>query len=443
LPGADTRLHAAPVTATSALLTDRYELTMLDAALKAGIADRPVTFEVFSRRLGEGRTFGVVGGIGRILDALERFRFGEEELAWLRREGLVSADCIDWLSTYRFSGNIDSYAEGDLFTAGSPVMTVEGGFGEAVLLETLVLSILNHDSAIASAAALIVAAAGHRPLIEMGSRRVSPEAAVAAARAAYLAGFASTSNLEAGRRYGIPTAGTAAHAFTLAFPSEAEAFAAQVAASGPRTTLLVDTYDVQEGIRTAIEVAGTGLDAVRIDSGDLGEEAAKARRLLDELGATATRIVVTGDLDDRSIADLADAPVDGYGVGTRLVTGLDWPTAGFVYKLVAVAEKGAVDQHPVAKRSPGKATVGGRKWAWRVALDQAPEGALGPGVEGPVLADLIRTEPAVPEGGRALVHPVVEGGEVLGRELLEMARDRCRDALAELDGRVGLVALRD
>lgn len=244
---------------STALCTDRYELTMLDAAVRSGMVGRRVTFEVFSRRLGEGRTYGVLAGVGRVLDALERFRFGPAELAWLAAEAVVSPPTLAWLADYRFSGSIDAYREGELYTVGSPVLTAEGTFGETVLLETVVLSILNHDSAVASAAQLMVAAAGGRPLIEMGGRRVDPGAAVAAARAAYLAGFASTSNLEAGRRYGIPTAGTAAHAFMLAHDSEAEAFAAQVAAGGTETTLLVDTYDVEEGIRTAVDVAGPGL----------------------------------------------------------------------------------------------------------------------------------------------------------------------------------------
>ena len=199
---------------------------------------------------------------------------------------MVNGATLEWLSSYRFGGHVDAYREGELYTAGSPVLTVEGTFAEAVLLETIVLSILNFDSAVATAASLITSAAGERPIIEMGSRRVDPSAAVAAARSAYLSGFASTSNLQAGRIYGIPTAGTASHAFVLAYPTEQEAFAAQVAAFGPRTTLLVDTYDVDQGIRNAVEVAGPELGAVRIDSGDLASEAVRARALLDRLGAT-------------------------------------------------------------------------------------------------------------------------------------------------------------
>ncbi len=241
---------------TTAFFTDRYEVTMLEAALRSGRATAPATFEVFTRRLADRRPWGVFAGLGRLVEALGEFRFREAELAWLEQNSVVNGATLEWLSSYRFGGHVDAYREGELYTAGSPVLTVEGTFAEAVLLETIVLSILNFDSAVATAASLITSAAGERPIIEMGSRRVDPSAAVAAARSAYLSGFASTSNLQAGRIYGIPTAGTASHAFVLAYPTEQEAFAAQVAAFGPRTTLLVDTYDVDQGIRNAVEVAG-------------------------------------------------------------------------------------------------------------------------------------------------------------------------------------------
>jgi nicotinate phosphoribosyltransferase len=319
------------------LLTDRYELTMLDAALQAGTADEPAVFEVFTRGLPPGRRVGVFGGLGRLLAALEFFRFGPEELEWLARERVVRPAALDWLAAFRFAGDIHAYAEGELYTDGSPVLTVEAPFGHAVLLETMVLSIVNHDSSVAAAASLIAKAAGERPVIEMGSRRTDCEAAVAAARAAYIGGFASTSNLEAGRRYGVPTAGTVAHAFVLSFADERAAFDAQVAAFGADTTFLVDTYDTEEGIHRAVEAAGPGLAAIRIDSGDLGIVARRARELLDELGASQAKVIVTGDLDDRAIRALGAAPVDGFGVGTGVVTGLGAPTAGLVYKVVAAA----------------------------------------------------------------------------------------------------------
>jgi nicotinate phosphoribosyltransferase len=416
------------VMATTAFFTDRYEVTMLEAALQSGRASSPATFEVFTRRLPDRRPWGVFAGLGRLVEAIEGFRFGEAELAWLDENSVVNGPTLDWLSSYRFGGHLDAYREGELYTAGSPVLTIEGTFAEAVLLETLVLSILNFDSAVAAAASLITCAAGERPVIEMGSRRIDPSAAVAAARSAYLAGFASTSNLEAGRRYGIPTAGTASHAFVLAYPSEKEAFAAQVAALGPHTTLLVDTYDVDQGIRHAVEVAGPELGAVRIDSGDLGREAVRARVLLDELGATRTRLVVTGDLDDHTIAALAAAPVSSYGVGANVVTGLGVPTAGFVYKLVAIGSPGArpeEPQVPVAKRSPGKASHGGRKWAWRALLEEPPGRAeLGaPATAGPVWADIVTTTPERPDPqARPLQVRVVEKGQVVDQPTLAEVR---------------------
>ena len=350
---------------STALLTDRYELTMLDAALASGLAGRRAVFEVFARRLPPGRRFGVVAGQGRLARLLRELRYEHEDIVALR--DVVRPQTRDWLTGRTPDVVVDAYPEGSTYAPGSPVLTVEGAFGDGLLMETLVLSVLNADSAVASAAARMVLAAGDRPLLEMGGRRTHEQAAVAAARAAYVAGFALTSNLEAGRRHGIPTAGTSAHAFTLAHTGEAEAFRAQVATLGAGTTLLVDTYDTAQGIRTAVEVAGPELGAVRLDSGDPREEVPRARALLDELGATRTRIVVTGDLDEHSIAALATEAVDTYGVGTSVVTGSGAPTAGFVYKLVAIAMDDGPDAPlvPVAKRSAGKSTVGGRKHAYR------------------------------------------------------------------------------
>jgi len=353
---------------TSALLTDRYELTMIDAALADGRALRRSVFELFARRLPTGRRYGVVAGTGRLLQLLDDFRFGQRELAFLKRERVVSDATLDWLEGFRFSGTIRGYAEGELYFPGSPVLVVEGTFAEAVVLETLALSVFNYDSAVASAAARMVSAAGERPLAEMGSRRTGERSAVAAARAAYIAGFGATSNLEAGREWGIPTMGTAAHAFTLLFDSEEEAFRAQVAAMGVGTTLLVDTYDIPTAVETAVRVAGTSLGAVRIDSGDLGVVVREVRAQLDSLGAVNTRITVTNDLDEHAIAALRSAPVNSYGVGTSLVTGSGSPAAGMVYKLVAHLD-GAGGWLPVGKKSDGKATVGGRKQPVRTLRD--------------------------------------------------------------------------
>jgi len=398
---------------------------MLRAALRSGAAHRRAVFEVFARHLPHGRRYGVVAGTGRLADAVAQFRFGPDELDFLSRTG-VAADqaTLSFLESYAFTGDIWGYAEGDCYFPGSPILVVEGTFAEAVVLETLALSILNHDCAIASAASRMVISAGDRPLIEMGSRRTHEMAAVAAARAAYIAGFASTSNLRAGLDYGVPTVGTSAHSFTLVHSSEREAFGAQLDTLGADTTLLVDTYDVATAVRTAVELAGPGLGAVRIDSGDLPVVARQVRALLDSLGATKTRIVLTGDLDEYSIAALAATPVDGYGVGTSLVTGSGAPTAALVYKLVARADdnRESGPLRPVAKRSVGKPGRGGRKWAVR-SRDDA----------GTALAELVTTVPPEPgPGDRVLLQQLVRGGEIVGREPLTAARSRHREALAEL-----------
>ncbi|WP_329410412.1 nicotinate phosphoribosyltransferase [Streptomyces sp. NBC_00704] len=410
---------------STALFTDQYELTMLQAALKAGTAERRSVFEVFTRRLPEGRRYGVVAGTGRVLDAVENFRFDTDVLRFLRERAIVDDETLDRLARYRFSGDIWGYPEGEVYFPGSPILRVEGTFAECVLLETVILSILNHDSAIAAAASRMSSAAGDRPLIEMGARRTHELAAVAASRAAYIGGFATTSDLAAGFRYGIPTVGTSAHAFTLLHDSERDAFRAQVDSLGRGTTLLVDTYDVTEAVRLAVEVAGPELGAVRIDSGDLLLVAHRVRRQLDELGATGTRVIVTSDLDEYAIASLAAAPVDAYGVGTQLVTGSGHPTASMVYKLVARAgsDDPASPLVPVAKKSSGgKTSVGGRKWAAR-RLDAhgvAEAEVVGTGAMPAELAD------------RPLLVELVKGGSVVAREPLDAVRDRHRAARAGL-----------
>ena len=344
---------------STGLFTDRYELTMLGAALADGSSGRACVFEVFARRLPEGRRYGVVAGTGRLVQLIEEFTFPAGHIAWLREQGVVGDTTAQYLSSYRFGGDVDGYPEGELYFPYSPILTVRGSFADAVMLETLVLSVLNHDCAVASAATRFVTAAGNRPVIEMGSRRTHEHAAVASARAAYLAGFSATSNLAAGQRYDIATTGTAAHAFTLLHDDELTAFTSQVKTLGAATTLLVDTYDISRGIALAAQAGGPQLGAIRIDSGDLAVLAHQARAQLDALGCPDTKIVVSGDLDEHSIAALAVAPVDAYGAGTAVVVGSGAPTAGLVYKLVEV------DGRPVAKRSADKATQGGRKTAWR------------------------------------------------------------------------------
>ncbi|WP_324193968.1 nicotinate phosphoribosyltransferase [Nocardia blacklockiae] len=408
-------MDTTPPAASTALLTDQYELTMLAAALADGSARRQCTFEVFARRLPHGRRYGVVAGTGRLLDALAEFRFGASELEIAA--GFLDERTLDWLRAYRFGGDIDGYREGELYFPGSPILSVRGSFAECVVLETLILSILNHDSAIAAAAARMVSAAGGRRMIEMGSRRTHELAAPASARAAYLAGFDATSNLEAVRRYGVPGAGTSAHAFTLLHSGpdgqhEAAAFRSQIEALGVGTTLLVDTFDITQGVATAIEVAGPELGGVRIDSGDLGVLARQVRDQLDALGATRTRIVVSGDLDEYSIAGLRAEPVDAYGVGTSLVTGSGAPTAGMVYKLVEVAGV------PVAKRSSHKESRGGTKRAVRLSR---PTGTIVEEIVYPAAGT--RPDTAGFEA-RELLVPLVRAGEIVpDRPTLRESRD--------------------
>ncbi len=356
---------------TSALLTDHYELTMVASALQSGVAHRRAVFEVFARRLPSNRAYGVVAGIDRVLDAVSRFQFDDPTVQHLLDTGVVAeGEMADWLRAYRFSGDIAGYAEGELFFPYSPVLTVMGTFAECVVLETVMLSVLNHDCAVASAAARMADAAGGRLLIEGGSRRTDPQSAVAAARAGFVGGFNTTSNLEAGRRHGIPTGGTTAHAFVLAHATEEEAFVAQRETLGVASTYLVDTFDVMEGIRRAVKVVGPDIGAVRIDSGQLEEDSRAARNLLDSLGATDCRIVVSSDLDEFKVAQLeaAGAPIDAYLVGTSLVTGSGHPTAQMVYKLVSIADSDAPygELRAVGKLSPGKRTLGGRKDVHRI-----------------------------------------------------------------------------
>ena len=410
---------------STALFTDRYELTMIDAAMREGRAERRCVFEVFSRRLHAGRRYGVFAGVGRLIEAIESFRFDDEIVSWLSSEKVVSAETLEYLSSYRFSGDIRGYREGELFFPGSPVLEVEGTFAEAVILETIVLSILNYDSAVATAASRMATAADGKPLIEMGSRRTSEGSGVAAARAAFISGFTATSNLEAGRTWGIPTRGTSAHSFTLLHDSEEEAFRAQVEAFGTDTTLLIDTFDIPRAVDTAIRVAGPSLGAVRIDSGDLPSLVRSVRAQLDTLGATATKIVVTNDLNENTIASLRSAPVDVFGVGTAVVTGSGAPAAGMVYKLVE-HQDAAGDWVAVSKRSPEKQNPAGRKVAHRRLVD---------GIATEELIDL-GSKHSTADSGRPLIHDVITHGvirdEYRGAAGVTRARDHHAIALAEL-----------
>lgn len=418
---------------STSFLTDKYELTMLQAALRDGTAHRQCTFEVFARKLPNERRYGVVAGTARVLRAIRDFRFTDEQLDTL---DFLDAETIEFLRNYSFSGDIDGYREGDLYFPYSPILTVRGTFAECVILETVILSIMNADSAVASAASRMVTAADGRPIIEMGSRRTHEYAAVTAARAAYLAGFQATSNMEAEYRYGVPASGTSAHAWTLLHinedgsANEKEAFRSQVESLGVDTTLLVDTYDITQGVENAIEVAGTELGGVRIDSGDLGAVTRRVRRQLDELGAYNTKIVVSSDLDEFAIAGLRGDPVDVYGVGTSVVTGSGAPTAGMVYKLVEV------EGHSVSKRSRGKTMLGGTKKAVRAYR------GTGVAVEEVVYPSTAST-PEVPGlTTRDLVVPLVRSGSFEPEPTLEESRDFLAEQIRTLPWE-GLALSRD
>lgn len=394
---------------STALLTDMYELTMVDSALQNGMAHRQCVFELFTRRFPASRRFLVAAGIGRILEGLQRFRFDEAQLRYLADNRIVGAETLKYLENYRFSGDILGYAEGEVFLPNSPILTVRGTFAQACLLETYLLSVMNYDCAIASAASRMTIAAHGRPCMDMGARRAHERAAVSAARAAQIGGFAGTSDLEAGKRYGIRAIGTAAHAFTLLHETEDDAFRAQLATMGPGTTLLVDTYDVEAAVERGVLLAreaGGELGAVRLDSGDLVAGTFKVRHQLDSLGATQTKITVTNDLDEYAIAALGAAPVDSYGVGTKLVSGSGMPTAALVYKLVAREGSGG-EMVPVEKKSADKSTQGGQKWAGRVMAD------------GTATTELLVTAPSkeialdylAGQGARPLQHDFVVRGE--------------------------------
>jgi nicotinate phosphoribosyltransferase len=409
---------------STALLTDMYELTMLQAALADGTADRRSAFEVFTRRLPNERRYGVVAGIPRVLAAVRDFRFTTEQLDEM---DFLDDRTREYLREFRFRGQIDGYREGELYFPHSPILTVRGSFAECVVLETVILSILNADSAVASAAARMVTAAEGRPIIEMGSRRTHEYAAVTATRAAYLAGFVSTSNLEAAYRYGIPVGGTSAHAWTLLHtdadgrPDEQAAFRSQIQAQGTGTTLLVDTYDITQGVANAIEVAGPHLGAVRIDSGDLGVLARQVRSQLDALGAYDTKIVVSSDLDEFAIAALRSEPVDTFGAGTSVVTGSGAPTAGLVYKLTEV------DGNHVHKRSRGKASHGGAKRALRAcrstgtAVEEVAYPIDAPAPDMGILHTTDLTVPLIRDGEIVAGQPTLdESREYLARQLVTL-----------------------
>ena len=413
--------------ADPALFTDLYELTMLQAYREHGLAGR-ATFELFARSLPPGRNYLLACGLDPALAYLERLAFGPEALAALAGLGFP-APFLDWLGGLRFTGDVDAMPEGTPAFAGEPLLVVEAPVAEAQVVETFLLNQLHFQTLVASKGARIVEAAAGRPVADFGSRRAhGTEAGMLAARALYIAGMASTSNVAAGARYGIPVSGTMAHSYVQARGDDLAAFR-EMAATHPETTLLVDTFDALAGVRAVVALARELGDAfrvraVRIDSGPLAELAARARRLLDDAGLGRVRIVASGGLDEHAIAGLSGAPIDAFGVGTRAVTSADAPAFDAVYKLAAYAGEGRL------KRSPGKETLPGRKQVYR-------ERGAGGGAERDVLAGA-----AERRGGEPLLVPVMRGGRRLaaGREPLERARERAREETARLPARVRSLA---
>jgi nicotinate phosphoribosyltransferase len=407
----------------TALHTDLYQLTMIAGYVASGRAGDVATFELFVRRLPPQRAFLVGAGLETALDYIMSLRFSEADLDWLRTVPALERapqEVFEYLRRYRFSGDVWALPEGTPFFPNEPVLRVTAPLGQAQLLETALLAIVNFETSVASKAARLVAAAAGRAVIEFGGRRAhGPDAAVLAARAAFVGGCASTSFVEAGRQFGIPLSGTMAHAWILAFPSEIEAFSRYAELFGAGSTLLLDTYDT---IAAARDIAAAGLHppAVRIDSGDLLELSREVRRIFDTAGLTDTRILVSGELDEFRIADLlaSGAPIDAFGVGTALSTSEDAPALGGVYKLVQISSGGNV--RDVMKRSAGKATWPGRKQVFRRV-----EGTTAVG-------DVVALQDEAVEG-RPLLEKVIAGGELVGpRAPLTEVRLRARRLIAEL-----------
>ncbi len=428
---------ALPAPDGSPLLTvDLYELAMAESYLAEGLAERPATFEVSCRTLPPGWGYLLAAGLGELLEALARLRFDEDVLAYLEETRMFAGGLLERLARFRFGGQVRALPEGSAFFAGQPLLELTAPLIEAQLVETLVLNRLHFPSLVAAKAARCVEAAAGRRLTDFSLRRTQgSEAGLQVARSSYLAGFDSTSNVLAGARYGIPVAGTMAHSYVEAFAEETEAFAAFTRSFPNGATLLIDTYDALEGARGAVaaglalQTGGGWLGGVRLDSGDLAELSLRVRGLLDEAGLARVSIVASGNLDERAIARLlaAGAPIDGFGVGTRLAAPSDAPSLDFAYKLVSF------DGRPVMKLSPGKQTLPGRKQLWRIS----ESGRYSRDVVG--LAD----EPP-PSGAVARLVEVMTRGEPGPPETLAAIRARARnerEALRTRPARARRVAL--
>lgn len=404
------------------LKTDLYQLTMAAGYFHAGMSEKVVTCEAFARKLPPARRFMVMAGTEEIRSILLDLRFDDEDIEFLTGlpalKSVMTPKFQDWLADFRFTGDMWAMAEGEIVFPGEPLVRVTAKLPEAQLAETIVLSVLNHDMSIASKAARIVLAARGRPVLEFGTRRTHHESAIASARAAYLAGFVGTSNIEASRRFGIPAAGTVAHMWVMVHGSETEAFSS-FARIYDKPTLLIDTYDTLEGARKAAAIPKT--EAVRIDSGDLQHESMFVRHILDEHGRSDIKIIASSDLDEYAIDDLlsAGAPIDAFGVGTRLAAPQDPPSLGIVYKAVFDED----ESRPLIKRAGSKTTWPGRK---QVFLDQRA-GGWGHlvAIDGAVAAseDLSPLLDCHIRRGRAVDDAIVD---------LEVARKYCNSCLTSL-----------
>ena len=404
---------------SSPLLTDLYELTMLQAYYERGMTETAV-FELFVRKLSPGRDFLVAAGLEQALDFVEGVRFGEEELDWIRGCGLFKPAFAEHLAKLRFTGEMHALPEGTVFFPDEPLLRVTAPFPEAQLLETRVLNLIHFQTIIASKAARVRLAAGlaagGKGLIDFGLRRAhGGEAGLLAARASYLAGFDGTSTALAAPRFGIPVFGTMAHSFVQAHDSEAEAFAHFAAAFPDKAVLLIDTYDTVEGARIAVRAA-KNLKGVRLDSGDLEALSREVRKILDAAGEKKAIIFASGNLDEERVARLvaAGAPIDSFGVGTSMTTSADHPYLDAVYKLQEYAGR------PRRKRSTGKATWPGRKQVYR---RYAPDGVFERDVV--TLADDAQS-------GEPLLRPVMQRGRRLPQPTLEQSRQHCLRQLARL-----------
>lgn len=421
-----------------ALLTDLYQLTMAAGYFHSGMTQRTATCEMFVRRLPKRRRYLVAMGIERVLDYLERLRFTDDEIQYLTTvpalKDAMTPDFQAFLRELRFTGDVWALPEGTVVFANEPFVRIKAPLVEAQLVETFLLSAINHGTMIASKAARVVRAAGSAGVMEFGARRTHPLAAVDAARSAYAVGAIGTSNVEAGMRFGVPVLGTAAHMWTMAHASEEAAFAGYVRVFPSASTLLIDTYDTLEGARRAAAIAGDKLKGVRLDSGDLNDLSQRVRKILDENGCASAKIVASGDLNEYRIAELrkAGAPIDLYGVGTDLVTSLDAPSLGGVYKLVESGQDQDGESVPIAKFSEGKSTLPG---AHQVVRFRKPDGTLARDVI--ALADEDPRSLAQPgEEGfsvETLLEPRMRGGARVGDpESLDSIRARAKRELDSL-----------